>query len=236
MLTSAGMIVNNSTKIPFTIENGRTMKGVLLMLEGGTYTFETTDANGKTCIDSFPHKIEIQQDQFPEISLTSPTKNTLVNEKTTVELRYTAKDDFGIGDVSLVFERGNETKSKTINTFGKKQIQYSGSYAWSLTEPGLQSDDKIAYHLEVKDNDTISGPKIARSKTYYLEVYNSKKKRQELVQLQEELLREMLYMLSDDVTNRLDDEPCASKDYLLMLQDGAQGRIEKIIGLFTDAS
>ncbi|MBI5308605.1 MAG: hypothetical protein HZB37_09815, partial [Planctomycetes bacterium] len=106
--------------------------------------------------------------------------------------------------------------------------------AWSLTELGLQSDDKISYHLEVKDNDTISSPKIGRSKTYYLEVFNSKKKRQELVQLQEELLREMLYLLSDDVTKRLDDEQCTSKDYLLMLQDGAQGRIEKIISLFTD--
>ncbi|HJW87506.1 MAG TPA: hypothetical protein VJ440_12810, partial [Candidatus Brocadiaceae bacterium] len=116
----------------------------------------------------------------------------------------------------------------------KKQIQHSGSYAWSLTELGLQSDDNISYHLEVKDNDTISGPKTGRSKTYYLEVFNSKKKRQELVQLQEELLREMLYLLSDDVTKRLDDVQCTSKDYLLMLQDGVQGRIEKIIGLFTD--
>ncbi|MBI5308606.1 MAG: hypothetical protein HZB37_09820 [Planctomycetes bacterium] len=125
-LTSAGMLVNNSTKIPFTIENGRTMKGVFLMLEGGTYTFETTDANGRTCMDAFPHKIEILQDLFPEISLTSPTKDMVVNEKTTVELRYTARDDFGIGDISLVFERGNEAKSKTMNTFGKKQIQHSG--------------------------------------------------------------------------------------------------------------
>ena len=49
------------------------------MLEGGTYTFETTDANGRTRMDAFPHKIEIQQDQFPEISLTSPTKDTVVN-------------------------------------------------------------------------------------------------------------------------------------------------------------
>ncbi|MEK6738553.1 MAG: hypothetical protein AABY74_07785, partial [Planctomycetota bacterium] len=233
-LKSAGMIVNNSTKIPFTIENGRMMKGVFLMLEGGTYTFETTDTNGRTCIDAFSHKIELLQDLFPEISLTSPTKDAVVNEKTTVELRYTAKDDFGIGGISLVFERGSETKSKTINTFGKKQVQHSGSHAWSLTELGLQSDDKISYHLEVKDNDTISGPKIGRSKTYYLEVFNSKKKRQELVQLQEELLRETLYLLSDDVTKRLDDVQCTSKDYLLMLQDGVQGRIEKIIGLFTD--
>ncbi len=233
-LTAAGMIVNNATKIPFTIENGRVMKGVFFMLEGGTYTFETTDANGKTSIEAFPHKIEIVQDLYPEISLTSPTKDVVVNEKTTVELRYTAKDDFGLGDVFLVFERGIETKSKTINTSGKKQAQRSGSFAWSLTELGLQSDDKISYHLEVKDNDTISGPKTGRSKTYYLEVFNSRKKRQELVQLQEELLREMLYLLSDDVTKRLDDAQCTSKDYLLMLQDGVQGRIEKIIGLFTD--
>ena len=80
----------------------------------------------------------------------------------------------------------------------------------------------------------ISGPKVGNSKTYYLEVYSSRKKHQELVQLQEALLQETLHMLSDDLTKRIDDEKCTSKDYLIMTQDGIQERAEKIIRLFTD--
>ncbi|KXK25361.1 MAG: hypothetical protein UZ01_03401 [Candidatus Brocadia sinica] len=41
-------------------------------------------------------------------------------------------------------------------------------------------------------------------------------------------------MLSDDLTKRIDDEKCTSKDYLVMTQDGIQERVERIVGLFTD--
>ena len=54
------------------------------------------------------------------------------------------------------------------------------------------------------------------------------------MQLQEALLQELLHMLSDDLTKRINDEKCISKDYLVMTQDGIQERAERIISLFTD--
>ncbi|MDN3514805.1 MAG: hypothetical protein NG747_10440 [Candidatus Brocadia sp.] len=233
-LISAGIVLNNSTKIPFEIESGNRIKGVLSLLESGSYVFETTDSRGRTFHDTTPHSIKLDPDQFPEIVVNAPAKDITVNERDAVGLKYTAKDDFGISEISLVFEQENERKARSIISFTKKQIQYSGAYSWSLGELGLKPDDKIAYHIEVKDNDTISGPKVSSSKTYYLEVYSSKKKHQELVQLQEALLQEMLQMLSDDLTKRIDDEKCTSKDYLVMTQDAIQERAERIIRLFTD--
>ncbi|MCF6154502.1 MAG: hypothetical protein E3K36_04455 [Candidatus Brocadia sp.] len=233
-LVSAEIVFNNSTKIPFVVENGNTIKGVFSLLESGTYIFETTDSQGGIFQDAIPHTIQLEADQFPEIFINVPAKDITVNEKDSVNLMYTAKDDFGIGEISLVFEQESERKARILSTFSKKQLQYSGAYLWSLSELGLRPDDKIAYHIEVKDNDTISGPKITSSRTYYLEIYSSKKKHQELVQLQEALLQETLYMLSDDLTKRIDDEKCTSKDYLVMTQDGIQERVERIVGLFTD--
>lgn len=233
-LISAALVFNNVTKIPFIVEDGTTIKGVLSLIESGTYVFETTDSKGRTFQDTTPHTIQLDADQFPEIVINVPAKDIIVNEKDSVELKYTAKDDFGVSEISLVFEQENEKKTKILNTFTKKQLQYSGTYLWSLSELGLRPDDKIAYHLEAKDNDTISGPKLSSSKTYYLEIYSSKKKHQELVQLQEALLKEMLHMLSDDLTKRIDDEKCTSRDYLVMTQDAIQERAERIIDLFTD--
>lgn len=233
-LTSVEVVLNDRNKIPFTVENGNMIKGVLLLMEGGTYVFETTDSRGRTFKDTTPHTIQLDTDQFPEIVINVPAKDSIVNEKDTVALTYTAKDDFGVSEISLVFEQENEKKMKILNSFSKKQLQYGGAYQWSLGELGLRPDDKIAYHLEVKDNDTISGPKVSSSKTYYLEIYSSKKKHQELVQLQEELMRETLHMLSDDLTKRIDDERCTERDYLVMTQDAIQERAERIINLFTD--
>src|SRR3990170_770428 len=233
-LASAAIIFNDSTKIPFVVENGKTMKGALALLESGTYVFETTDSTGRTLKDAIPHKIQVDSDLYPEVSINAPANDITVNEKDVVELKYTTNDDFGISEISLVFEHGNERKTKTITSFSKKQLQYSGAYSWSLSELNLQPDDKIPYHIEVKDNDTISGPKVSSSKTYYLEIYSSRKKHQELVQLQEALLQELLHMLSDDLTKRIDDEKCASRDYLVMTQDGIQERGGRIMRLFTD--
>lgn len=233
-LQSAGIVFNNSTIIPFVVENGKVIKGVLSLLESGTYIFETTDPGGRVFRDTIPHTIQAETDQFPEIFVTAPAKDITVNEKDTVELMYRAKDDFGIGEIALVFEEADGRKARTLTTFTKKQLDYSGAYLWSLSELGLRPDDKIAYHLEVKDNDAISGPKVSNSKTFYLEIYSSKKKHQELIQLQEALLQEMLYMLSDDLTKRIDDEKCTSKDYLVMTQDGIRERAERIVTLFTD--
>jgi hypothetical protein len=92
----------------------------------------------------------------------------------------------------------------------------------------------VAYYIEAKDNDTISGPKTGKSKTYYLEIYSSRKKHQELIKLQELLVKEALWLLSDDLVNRIDDEKCASKEYLLMRQDIINERVSVINRLFTD--
>lgn len=176
-LISAEIVFNNSIKIPFVVENGNTIKGVFSLLESGTYIFETTDSQGRIFQDATPHTIQLEADQFPEIFVNAPAKDITVHEKDSVDLKYTAKDDFGIGEISLVFEQESERKTRILNTFSKKQLQYSGAYLWSLSELGLQPDDKIAYHIEVKDNDTISGPKSSSSRTYYLEIYSSKKKK-----------------------------------------------------------
>lgn len=233
-LLSAQIIFNDTTKVPLTLENGKVMNGTLLLLESGIYTFETTDSGGRIFKDTVFHKVQIDPDEFPEIVINTPAKDITVNEKDTVELKYTAKDDFGVHEILLVFEEESERKTKTLVNFSKKQTQYSGAYLWSLSELSLQPEDKIGYHIEVKDNDTISGPKVSRSKTYYLETYSSKKRHQELVHLQEALLRETLHMLSDDFIKRIDDEKCTSKDYLMMAQDGIQERVENISRLFTD--
>jgi len=233
-LLSAAIIMSNSTKIPCVIENGNTIKGVLSLLDGGTYIFETTDSNGKTVQDPTLHTIQLDPDQFPEVSINAPAKDITVHESDTVGIRYTAKDDFGISDISLVYIQGEEQKTRVLAGFGKKQLQYQGAYAWALSELALRPDDKIAYHLEVKDNDAISGPKVSSSPTYYLEIYSSRKRHMELVQLQEALLQELIYMLSDDLTKRIDDERCTGKEYLTLTQDGILERSEKIIGLFTD--
>ena len=71
VLASAAIVFNDSIKIPFVVENGKTMKGALALLESGTYVFETTDSTGRTFKDTTPHKIQVDSDQYPEVTINS---------------------------------------------------------------------------------------------------------------------------------------------------------------------
>ncbi|MBM4055230.1 MAG: hypothetical protein FJ264_11305 [Planctomycetes bacterium] len=233
-LVSAKIIFNESTIIPLTVENNKTMNGVLQLLENGSYCFEITDSRGNVTRDQALYMVEVLPDQTPHVSIDTPAKDLVVNEKDVVHLQYNAKDDYGLTEISLVYEVRNEKNARALSRFSKRQVLYNGTYKWSLSELNLQPDDKVAYYLEVKDNDTISGPKTGTSATYYLEIYSSRKKHQELIQLQESLVKEALRLLSDDLVNRVDDERCASKEYLLMRQDIIKERVGIINRLFTD--
>ncbi|MCF6147135.1 MAG: DUF4175 domain-containing protein [Candidatus Kuenenia sp.] len=233
-LASAKIIFNESSVIPLTIENKKTMSGVLPLLDNGSYCFELTDERGNITRDQALHTVEVIPDHPPGVSINAPAKDLVVNEKDAVNLQYNAKDDYGLTEISLVYEVGNEKNARALSRFSKRQILYNGAYKWSLSELNLRPDDKVAYYLEAKDNDTISGPKTGRSKTYYLEIYSSRKKHQELIQLQELLVKEALRLLSDDLVNRIDDERCSSKEYLLMRQDIVKERADVINRLFTD--
>ncbi|MCR4291357.1 MAG: hypothetical protein NUV76_00615 [Candidatus Kuenenia sp.] len=233
-ITSAKIIYNESTIIPLTVENNKAMSGVLQVLENGSYCFEIKDLSGRITRDPALYTVEVIPDLPPETTVIAPAKDLVVNEKDVVNLQYNAKDDYGLAEISLVYEVGNEKNTRHLSHFDKRQLLYNGTYKWSLSELRLQPDDKVAYYIEVKDNDTISGPKTGKSKTYYLEIYSSRKKHQELIQLQELLVKEALWLLSDDLVNRIDDEKCASKEYLLMRQDIINERVSVINRLFTD--
>ena len=233
-VTSAKIIYNESTTIPLAVENNKAMSGVLQVLENGSYCFEIKDLSGRIIRDPALYTVEVIPDLPPETTVIAPAKDLVVNEKDVVNLQYNAKDDYGLAEISLVYEVGNEKNTRHLSRFDKRQLLYNGTYKWSLSELRLQPDDKVAYYIEVKDNDTISGPKTGKSKTYYLEIYSSRRKHQELIQLQELLVKEALWLLSDDLVNRIDDEKCASKEYLLMRQDIINERVSVINRLFTD--
>ncbi|HLG31066.1 MAG TPA: DUF4175 family protein, partial [Candidatus Brocadiales bacterium] len=204
-LISANIIVNETSVIPLKVEKEKAVKGALTLLEGGEYVFEVTPSNNKKTIDPVRHKIIIEEDLNPEITITYPKKDFEVNEKDTVTLMYNARDDFGLGAIALVAELKDRKEQKTLDTIGGRESRHSGSYKWSLSEVELSPGEKLPYYLEVTDNDTISGPKVARSEMQYLYVHSAGKRHRELIELQETLLKEMVQLLGDDLVKRISD-------------------------------
>lgn len=236
-LASANLVVNGVSRIPVKVE-GNSLNGSIVLLEGGNYCFETTPPTpaGKEPLppqESDPHSITIETDEYPSITLQAPEEVKVVMEKEKVGLQYRASDDFGLKEIRLVLEGKGVTKNlETFESTSDGQ-EYRGSYDWDLSALGglrLSPGEKLAYHLEAFDNDTVSGPKVARSKTQYLEIYSPQKKHYESLSLQETLFKEMVQVLAEELVKPPKAAP--SRDELLLQQEVLRQKGLGLLDLF----
>ncbi|MGR3311327.1 MAG: DUF4175 family protein [Candidatus Brocadiales bacterium] len=233
-LSSANIVVNETSVIPLKIEKEKTVNGTLTLLEGGEYAFEVIPSDGKKTIDPVRHRIIIEDDNYPEIAINYPKKDLEVNEKDIVTLRYNARDDFGLNTITLVVEHKDRKERKALDTIRQRKLHFSGSYKWSLSEVKLSSGEKLPYYLEATDNDTISGPKVSRSETRYLYIHSAEKKHKELIKLQEALLKEMVQLLGDDLVKPISANYNKHIDNLLLAQEAIFDRTDHVLNIFAE--
>ena len=178
---------------------GRTVVATFVASRPGTYRFRTTTASGEVREERRGHPIELDVDEAPRVTLLEPTDSPLeVNEKDVVRIAYRALDDFGLGEAVVRWRvldttrEGAVTLSKDI---GRSVVSDRGEL--DLAELELQPGDRVSYSVEVRDNDTVNGPKIGASRTQELRVYSRRDHHARVQQIQEEALDELVHILGD---------------------------------------
>jgi DNA repair exonuclease SbcCD ATPase subunit len=237
-VASANLVVNGVSRTPVKVE-GNSLKGSIILLEGGNYCFETTPPipTGEEASppqESRPYSITIEEDEYPTITLQAPEEVKVVMEKEKVAVQYRAGDDFGLKEIRLVLEgKGTLQRAPTqIETFETTPAvrEHRGSYDWNLAGLKLSPGEKLAYHLEALDNDTVSGPKVARSRTHYLEVHSPQKRHYESLSLQEALFKEMVQVLAEELVKTPSSAP--SREELLLQQEVLKQKGLGLLDLF----
>ncbi len=230
-VTSAAILINGSTRVPMILETPNTIKGSLVALEGGEYSFETLPAGGSSLHRSDSRRIMVEDDGYPEIDILSPRSKKVAGERDVVGLKYYAMDDFGLKEIRLVIGEGPgvEGVKKSLKVMKRAETEYRDSFNWELSTLRLTPGERLAYYLEAVDNDAVSGPKVARSRTQYIEVYGTQKRHDELLSLQDELLKEMIRLLAEELVNRPD--ATASRDELLLQQETLRDRTINLLVL-----
>lgn len=204
-LQKASIIIDKNTKIVLQIRESNILQGEIQLLEKGSYKIELTKNKELDPINTDSHSINIINDQYPKIRFISPKtseKVLPVTKNDSIDMEYVCSDDFGINNISLVY-RVNNDKETTISlkTFNKNQSKYQNTYHWNLNTTNLQPGDKIDYYLEIKDNDTVSGPKASTTKTLHIKIIDHNKKHKEALNQQTSLLNQMKRLLLDEIEN-----------------------------------
>ena len=156
------------------------------------------------------HRIDLEPDRAPRVDLYAPADPLEVAGPRRIELAWSLDDDYGLGAIELVWKAGDAPEQRrTIEAkpaAGTRAL--SGKIEWDLGELALKPGVRVAYHLEAKDNDTVPGPNVGRSKTLTLSMFSPREKQERAMDDQQQLLEAAVQLLGDrlEVKRGGDDE------------------------------
>lgn len=202
---------------------GRTLRAQFVVSRGGRYRFELTDEQGTRLEERRGHEIRLEVDEPPQVTLLVPEESPLeVNERDRVKIAFKASDDFELGKARIAWRvlgtTREGTQPLTDDTVGRKR--YAGRGRFKLRALKLSPGDRVAYSVEVFDNDTIGGPKVGASKTMELRVYSKKAHHERVMNLELEALDGLVHLLGDNLEKPFPDPAKEAVDATLDLALG----------------
>jgi hypothetical protein len=174
-LSSGFLRFNDTTDRPLTLA-GMSFSGSFTVRRDAFYRVEITDTAGLTNPDPISYRVHALADQPPSITILYPGQNLDVAGNDPLTLLVRIADDFGFSRLLLHhrlihsrFEPPQEQyRTLQLPLPPAQQLAADVSFPWDLKPLALAPEDVVEYYIEVFDNDTVGGPKAARSPLYLL--------------------------------------------------------------------
>ncbi|MEO5766975.1 MAG: DUF4175 family protein [Polyangia bacterium] len=182
----------------------RLAKGVvtahLLMNESGVYRFWLQPLIGRAVREQRSHHIEVEVDRPPRVEIHGPADRLELPTPRPIEIGFAADDDYGLANVELVFRVDDAPEQRQLlkDAHGARVTQ--GRTLWDPARLSLSPGARIAYHVEARDRDEVSGAKTGISRTLYVLIARP----DETIDNRLERQREVLERLTGDLADRLE--------------------------------
>ncbi len=172
-LTRAEIVLDDSTHVRLA-EREEKFSGSFVIRKSCRYAIVLTDADALTNPDPVRYQISAVEDQLPEIAIIVPGRDLDVAGDTDIPLRLRATDDHGFTRLRLgsrlihsrLEQPTGETSYVAIPLPANAGARAEIDFTWSIAAMHLAPEDVVEYFAEVEDNDTFSGPKRSRSRTF----------------------------------------------------------------------
>ena len=179
------------------VVNG-TATGSLTVKTDQRYRITLRNADGHESVNPAWYRIIALPDRMPSLRILSPGRDTDLTENMVVSFVVSGTDDFGFSGMNLVYrkEPGGEERSRNIPVDLASTV-LSQPFVWDLSTENLFPGDVVSYRIELYDNDAISGPKRAVSRTYTLRFPSLEEIYDEIDDAQEQQVSDMEDMLEE---------------------------------------
>ncbi len=156
------------------------------------YRIEVMSPSGERRIEATPRAIEAEPDAPPMVQLMAPGDPLDVSNLRRVELAYVLEDDFGVISAELVWEGGKDRGRKAIALGELGMGRAQGKLMWDIAEVVVPSGGDVRYWIEAKDNDTVGGPNLGKSREYHLRVVSPRERHEDTLDRQQEVAEKLL--------------------------------------------
>ncbi|HEY1555671.1 MAG TPA: hypothetical protein VGF94_12625 [Kofleriaceae bacterium] len=186
--------------------DGDQVSASLVIDRAARYRFAVTSPSGGRSIETTPRSIETEPDVAPTVQLVAPGEPLDVANVRRVELAYVIEDDFGLTSAELVWESGKDRGKKPI-PLDDPGSRAQGKLVWDIAEVQVPSGGEVRYWIEAKDNDTIGGPNVGRSRELHLRVTSPRERHEETLARQQAVAERLLKNLGARLVGPGDDGP-----------------------------
>ncbi len=219
--------------VALAVKDGRELSGAFLVEEPGSYRFQFTEGK-RVVVNGPPIPVVVEPDAFPEVAIAAPAGEVEVAADARVHVEWSASDDFGLGDLTLVVKApGGDEERRVLRSLAPARRD-AGSFELELAPMRLAEGERLLYWLEVKDNDTVSGPKRAASATRAVKIYSEAEHHQQALAEARRHWEEMVRLLGD----RLEQLPRGQPPEAARVQKGLalDGRTRQLHERLRDAA
>ncbi|MBO8129982.1 MAG: hypothetical protein H0Z29_00525 [Candidatus Marinimicrobia bacterium] len=144
--------------------NGREGNGTFHVYKPDNFIVRVFDNQGNPNISPIKYRLVVLNDEYPMVSIVSPTEEFELGENLIVPIIMRISDDFGFSKLNLVYHFLN--KLEQFDTFrveypiaDKNLTLQQITYRWDVSELNIVPGQELELWAEVFDNDIISGPK-----------------------------------------------------------------------------
>jgi hypothetical protein len=156
------------------------------------------ESGGEWLQDATVREIQLLADEVPIVRLLAPEDALTLRPSDSIQLVWEASDDFGF-DKAAVVVTVNGVEKRFPLSIPRDETRASGEQRFNLTQWAARQGGTIQYHVEVYDNDTVSGPKRGTSRVQTIELHSPQKEHRELLDRQDRLFDQVVHILGDQI-------------------------------------
>ncbi|MDH3890438.1 MAG: hypothetical protein OEV49_05090 [candidate division Zixibacteria bacterium] len=167
---SAMLVFEDSSKSPMKI-TGKAAETALKVDSSRAYYVRLTDHLGEENPDPIEYYVTAIPDEYPSIDVLSPGFDVNLGDEMILPLKVRIFDDFGFSSLVLkysIFSQRQMSEEHVAVLHFSDRIKTEGdvSFNWDMDQFSLYPGDYVLYHLELADNDRVTGPKVTSTRQY----------------------------------------------------------------------